>query len=215
MSREIGHPEGEAVALYCMTVAALHSDNAGEAVKWGRQAARIDPETYSSDTARGTQAALAAVLMEAGDLEEARDQCTKALAAAGESGDLRMEAYGAYVISDLDLRSGDLPGTWRQLGSAVRLAIGAAQMLTPLLSCLSVGGELCGLSGRWEEAVTVLAAERTLNRATGRPERPDTKRRLEKLLHRAAEALGPERTHAAVERGAAVSWRLLRNTCCS
>ena len=203
LSRDFGHAEGEAVALFCMTVAALHRDNVGEAVEWARQAARIDPESYSSDTARGTQAALAVVLMEAGVLEEARDQCTKALAAAREAGDVRMESYSAYLVADLDLRSGDLPGAWRQLGPAIRLAL--EQEGVPLGNCLSLGGELCALSERWEEAVTVLAARRAFHHVTGRPERLDTKRRLEKLLRRAAEALGPERTRAAEERGAAMS----------
>jgi predicted ATPase/DNA-binding CsgD family transcriptional regulator len=200
MSRDIGHAEGEVIALFCMTEAALFTEKISEAAEWARQAARIDPETYSSDTARGTQAALAVALMEAGDLQEARDQCAKALAAAREAGDLKGEAYCAYIIADLDLRSDDVPNAWLQLGPAVQLAMRGGQI--PLRSCLSVGGELCALSGRWEEAVTVLAAHHASQHFDGRP---GIRRRLDELLRRAAQELGPKRTSAAEERGTAMS----------
>ena len=98
-----------------------------------------------------------------------------------------MEAYCAYVIADLDLRSDDLPNAWRRLGPAVQLAMRGGRI--PLRSCLSVGGELCALSGRWEEAVTVLAAHHASHHFDGRP---DTRRRLDELLRRAAREAGSE-----------------------
>jgi DNA-binding CsgD family transcriptional regulator len=168
-------------------------------VEWARQASRIDPETYSGDEVRSIQLDLAVTLMEAGDTRAAREYCALALSAAQDVGDLRMEPYCVYLLADLDLRSGDLAKAWLQLESALRLTYAS------LHNCLSVGGELCAASGRWEEAVTVLAADRAFQRATGIIERPDTAKRLQEPLRQAARARGPERTRAAEERGAAMS----------
>jgi predicted ATPase/DNA-binding CsgD family transcriptional regulator len=203
LSRDTSSAGGQAWALQCMAVAALHVGNAGEAVEWARQASQIDPESYSGDEVRSIQLALAVTLMEAGDTKAAREHCVLALSAAQDVGDSGMEYYCAYLLADLALRSGDLGRAWVQLESALRVAMRTSS--TGMHNCLSVGGELCGASGDWEETVTVLAADRAFQHATGIAERSDTTQRLQEPLRRAARALGPESARAAEQRGAAMS----------
>jgi DNA-binding CsgD family transcriptional regulator/Tfp pilus assembly protein PilF len=199
LCRDASYAAAQAAALHCMVVAALRTGDAEEALEWARQASRIDPETYPGYEVRGIQLALAVALMETGDTRTAREYCALTLSSAQNVGDLRLEHYCAYLMADIDLRSGDLAKAWAQLGSALRATYPS------LHNCLSVGGELCAASGRWEEAVTVLAADRAFQRATGSTERPDTTKRLAEALRMAAQALGPERTRAAEERGTAMS----------
>ena len=204
LSREIRDPEGESRSLYSMSLSASFADRADEALKWARQAARIDPETYASEQARDIQALLAATLLDTGETAAAREQCASALAAARDAGYLRGELYSGCIMADIQLRAGDLSGAWTQLGSGLRLARAAAIQVL-LFASLSTGVELCGAAERWDEAVTLLTAVRALLHATGEVWRPSTAQRHDAVMHRAAQALGPERTRAAQDRGAAMS----------
>jgi predicted ATPase/DNA-binding CsgD family transcriptional regulator len=204
LSRGIGDPEGEAQSLYCMASSASFADKADEALEWARQAARIDPETYASDHARDIQILLAVTLLDTGETAAAREQCATALAAARDVGDWRGEMYSGWIMADIQLRSGDLAGAWTQLGSALRL-VRATAIQVLLVGCLSLGVELCGAAERWDEAVTLLTAVRALLRAAGEMWRPSIAQRHDAVLHQAAQALGPERTRTAGDRGAAMS----------
>jgi DNA-binding CsgD family transcriptional regulator len=84
----------------------------------------------------------------------------------------------------LDTRTGD----WNETGNA-----------------LDRCGLLCAATGRFAEAVTVWAAHAALMRHPETPEWPLDVRRRQGPLGQARQALGPDRTRAAEERGAAMS----------
>ena len=66
-------------------------------------------------------------------------------------------------------------------------------------------GFLCAATGRPAEAVTIWAAEAALTHQAGDPDHPAWIRLREEPLRAARQALGPDRTRAAEERGAAMS----------
>ena len=66
-------------------------------------------------------------------------------------------------------------------------------------------GFLCAATSRPAEAVTIWAAEAALTHQAGDPDWPADMRLREGPLRAARRALGPDRTHAAEERGAAMS----------
>jgi DNA-binding CsgD family transcriptional regulator len=66
-------------------------------------------------------------------------------------------------------------------------------------------GLLCAATGRCTEAVTVWAAMTALRRQEGLPDPPPDAVRRDKPLRQARHALGPARTRAAEDRGAAMS----------
>ena len=74
-----------------------------------------------------------------------------------------------------------------------------------LLDCLDGCGFLCAATGRPAEAVTIWAAKAVLLRQTGFADWPAWVRFRDQPLRAARRALGPSRTRAAEDRGAAMS----------
>jgi DNA-binding CsgD family transcriptional regulator len=74
-----------------------------------------------------------------------------------------------------------------------------------LINCLDCCGHLCAVTGRCAEAVTIWAAFAALVRAEGFTDPPADARRRDEPLRESRKALGPARTRAAEERGAAMS----------
>jgi DNA-binding CsgD family transcriptional regulator len=144
------------------------------------------------------------VLLESGDLAAARRSLADSLAWARETGNLAIQASSILLMADLDLRAGDLAGSGRHLREAIEIGLrtGLPARLLPRLDLLA---HLCAARGQWAEAVTIWAAFQARLDAEGTLDLPLHARRRQEPLRQAAQALGPDRTRAAQERGAAMS----------
>jgi DNA-binding CsgD family transcriptional regulator len=98
-------------------------------------------------------------------------------------------------------RTGDA-GTHLREGLEVAVRTGG---WAGLIDCLDSSGYLCAATGRPAEAVTIWAAYAALSRKTGYADQPERARLRDQPLRAARHALGPDRTRAAEERGAAMS----------
>ena len=104
----------------------------------------------------------------------------------------------------LDLRAGRTEDAAAHLREALQIAARTGGRLE-LLNGLDCCGYLCAATGRCAEAVTVWAAYAALLRHEGYADAPPDARRRQEPLREARQALGPARTRAAEERGAAMS----------
>jgi predicted ATPase/DNA-binding CsgD family transcriptional regulator len=204
LSRELGYPAGEVFALQCLTAAAFYADDFDEALRWAYTASAVDPETVPDEFRRGCANFLTMALIEAGDLDAARENCQAALSLARDTADLQAEAFTMRLKSELSLRAGQLAVAWSDLAAALRLAARTGDTFR-LSSCLSVGGELCAAAGKWAEAVTVWTADMVFLRDSGLTERARTVRSREESMRRAAQELDAQRTATAQQRGAAMT----------
>ena len=100
--------------------------------------------------------------------------------------------------------AGDLAGSGRHLREALEtgLKIGLSAQLVPRLDLLA---HLCAARGQRAEAVTLGAAFQAQLDAEGTLDLPLHAQRRQEALRRATRALGPDRTRAAQECGAAMS----------
>ena len=200
---ELGYPAGQARALQCLTYAAFLVDDYQHGIQLARQACRIDPASIPGDLVRESAVKLTMSLTAGGDIAGGRQSCLDTLALARESGDLNAEVSSLILVADLDRRAGQLPESWAHLREATRLALRMHDRIA-LHDCLSLGGDLCALAGRWAETVTLWAADRRFMAEIGLAPTTRTAGLREAPLREAAWALGPERMAAAQERGAAM-----------
>jgi DNA-binding CsgD family transcriptional regulator len=142
--------------------------------------------------------------LEAGDLAAAETVCAAALAQARDAGDLWNQTGMLSTMVLLDLEAGRLTDAAAHLRESLRLdtRIGKWREFCHALDCC---GLLCAATGRPAEAVTVWAA-----RAAHLPhyevrDWADDARRREGPLRQARQVLGPGRTRAAEDRGAAMN----------
>ena len=147
---------------------------------------------------------MAGALIEAGDLAAAEPACAAALARARDAGDLFTQASLLALMVTLDLEAGRLQDAAAHLREALQLATRTGNW-GELGNALDCCGLLCAATGRPAEAVTVWAARAALPRHQEIPDWPAEARRREGPLRQARQALGPDRTRAAEERGAAMS----------
>jgi DNA-binding CsgD family transcriptional regulator len=143
-------------------------------------------------------------LMGAGQTAAAQRSCAGALARAREEGALQDQADLLYDMAELDLRTGHMADAGRHLRESLRLAAQTGDRLRRI-DGLDTCGHLCAAAGRWAEAITLWAAYAAQNEDTGTPDTPQGALRRREPLQDAAQALGPARTRAAEERGAAMS----------
>jgi len=158
------------------------------------------PGRIPGELARECSLRLSLALTEAGDLAAARDSCSDAADLARTAGDLSAEAFGMLLLARLETRAGDLADARSHLGTALEFAARIGDRRRQRM-CLALGGELCAVTGRWAEAVTVWAAYLAIMRDTELIETARNVGRPQELLQSAAQALGPERMQAAHERG--------------
>jgi DNA-binding CsgD family transcriptional regulator len=107
-------------------------------------------------------------------------------------------------MADLDLRAGRIQDAAAHLREGLQAAVRTGDWFD-VLAGLWYCGLLCSMTGRDAEAVTVWAAEAVHLRHRGSMRTSVDARRLEEALGKARQALGPARTRAAEERGAAMS----------
>jgi DNA-binding CsgD family transcriptional regulator/tetratricopeptide (TPR) repeat protein len=203
MAREIGYPLGEVEVLGDMAVAALYAGDLDRAARLARQAGQI-AAGIPGLIARWCSYVLAGALFEVGELAAARTLCAAALALARDAGDLWNQTGLLSTMVMLDLEAGRLQDAAAHLREALRLdtRLGKWREFCHALDCC---GLLCAATGRPAEAVTVWAARAAHLRHDELRDWADDARRREAPLRQARQAIGPGRTRAAEDRGAAMS----------
>jgi DNA-binding CsgD family transcriptional regulator/tetratricopeptide (TPR) repeat protein len=203
VARQIGYPAGEVLALAQLSYTAHYAGGAA-AVDWARQAQRILASGELGWTMRFTGPFIIEVLLESGDLAAARRSLDDSLAWARETGDLVAQPSIMLLMADLDLRAGDLARSGRHLREAIETGLRTGP-LSRLLPRLDLLGHLCAARGQWAEAVTIWATLQARLEAEGTLDLPLHTQRRQEPLRQAVRALGPDRTRATQERGAAMS----------
>jgi predicted ATPase/DNA-binding CsgD family transcriptional regulator len=202
MDRELGYPAGQALATIGLAITASYAGDLDEAAQLARQAGQIPdiPQVF----ARICGYLLAEVLAQAGDLAAAGQAGAATLAQARDAGDLYALGAVLPVMADLDLRAGRPGDAAAHLREAAQLALQTGGWLT-LLNVLEACGYLSAATGRPADTVTAWAAGDTLAQQRGLPVHDRDARRREDALGEAGRVLGPDRTRAAEQRGAAMS----------
>jgi predicted ATPase/DNA-binding CsgD family transcriptional regulator len=203
LARETGIPGLQAMALACLSGAAWHSGDADRAIELAHEAQQI-PDEFAGSLQRGIGQIVTMVLMEVGDLPAAELACSAGLASCREVGDIANLCSNLRGMTLLDLRSGRLGDAAAHLHEQLLLATQAG-LRTGLLAGLDCCGDLCAATRRPAEAVTVWAAMSALCGQVPLPLGPGTARHRDELRQKARHLLGPARTRAAEERGAAMS----------
>ena len=203
VARELRYPAAEAVALANLSDAALGTGDQDRAVRLARQAAQIT-DGIPGWRARWVSYVLTGVLIEAGDLAAAEPVCAATWPGPGTRATCLIQGGLLALMVTLDLEAGRLQDAAAHLREALQLAT---------------------RTGNWNETGNALDSCGLLCAATGRPPRPSRcgpraprsvrhqeipdwpldARRREGPLRQARQALGPDRTRAAEERGAAMS----------
>jgi predicted ATPase/DNA-binding CsgD family transcriptional regulator len=200
---EIAYPLGQVLALGGLAIAATYAGDLDGAVRLARQAGQITTGIPGS-IARWCGYVLTYALIEAGDLAAAEAACAAALAQARDTGDLQHQAILLSRVVILDLEAGHLQDAAAHLREAIQVNTRTGKW-AEFGNTLDCCGLLCAATGRPAEAVTVWAAHAALTRHQEAEDTPDELRRREGPLRRARQALGPGRTRAAEERGAAMT----------
>jgi predicted ATPase/DNA-binding CsgD family transcriptional regulator len=203
MAREIGYRAGEINALAALSGAARSSGDLDGAVQLARQAAQITvgvPGVF----VRWCSSYLTGALIGVGDLAGADEVCAAGLARSRNAGDVVNQWSLLPDMVFLDVHAGRLGDAAAHLREELQLAVRTGGW-SGLINCLHSCGFLCAATGRPAEAVTIWAANDALNRQTGGAEEPEWVRQRGRPLRAARQALGPDRTRAAEERGAAMS----------
>ena len=203
LARQIGDPVGEMLALAALSFDAHYAGDHDEAVRLARQAGQITAGIPGS-LVRTCSWVLTIVLGGAGDLAEAGRAGATCLARARDAGDLWNQAILLPRIVDLDLRAGRTGDAAAHLREGLHLAVRTGNWFE-LRTGLSQCGDLCAATRRAAEALTLWAACAAVDRHQGLTDPPWFEVRREEQLHKARLALGPGRTRAAEERGAAMS----------
>jgi DNA-binding CsgD family transcriptional regulator/tetratricopeptide (TPR) repeat protein len=202
LAREIGDRAVEALVLNFLTLIAL--DETGDpdgALRLARQAQQVTAD-IPGWIARVSANMLTAALIEAGDLAAAERSCAAWLSPARDADDRVSLARLLIRMAALGLRSGRTKDAASHLREAVQIATPIGQAV--LLACLDCCGYLCAATGRAAEAITLWAAYEALARHEGFTDSSLEVRSRNEPLARARHALGPARTRAAEDRGAAM-----------
>ena len=205
MAEEVNDPEGQALALEALAIATSYAGDPDGAVRFARQAGQI-PADLSGQLARAGEYLLATTLIEVGDTTAAEDVAVAALARAQDAGDQWNLAHLLNAMADLDLRAGRADDAARHLREALQVSLRTGNWFEAG-NILDRCGYLCAATGRPAEAVTLLAASDTLERArqSGVTETMPWVVRRREALREARQLLGTDAARAAVERGAAMS----------
>jgi predicted ATPase/DNA-binding CsgD family transcriptional regulator len=203
VAREIDYRDGEVLALGTLSFIALSSDNLDGAVQLARQAAQITAGVRGRSV-RWCSYVLTGALIAAGDLAAADHACAEGLARSREADDLFSRLGLLPNMAILDVHAGRLGAAAAHLREELQLGVRTGGWLE-VSNSLDGCGFLCAATARPAEAVTIWAAEATLTHEAGDPDWPAWIRLREEPLRAARQALGPDRTRAAEERGTAMS----------
>ena len=203
LAREVSLPGLEAMALACLSVATWHDGDRDGALQLAHQAQQV-PGEIAGALRRGLSQIVMMVLMEAGDLAAAEQACTAGLASCREVGDLTSLSTHLWLMTILDLRASRSTDATAHLRELLQIAMqsGLRPMLLVGLDCC---GHLCAATRRPAEAVTVWAAVSGLADPWLLSRGSRNLGGREEHLRKARRLLGPARTRAAQERGAAMT----------
>jgi predicted ATPase/DNA-binding CsgD family transcriptional regulator len=204
LARKIGHPAGEALAWQALSAGANFTGNLADAVACARQAQRIDPATLPGWIARLSNDHLMLALLTSGDVSAAWQRCTNGLVLAQQAGDLVSQTYCLGHLAYMDWLAGRIPQGWAHLRESTQIATRVGHPAA-IHNCEDLGAHLCAATQRWAEAVTLWAALDTHNKDGGFIDPPQDADRRQAPLRKARQALGPGRTRAAEQRGAAMT----------
>jgi predicted ATPase/DNA-binding CsgD family transcriptional regulator/transcriptional regulator with XRE-family HTH domain len=203
VAREVGYPMGEVLALGPLGFGLVQLGDLDAALTAARQVIQITAGVPDLAARFGTYN-LTGVLVQAGDLAAAEPVCAAALAGARHVGDLTNQGGLLLWMVILDLEAGRLQDAAVHLQESLQLCTRTgcwADLYDDLDRC----GLLCAATGRYAEAITVWAAMTAIGRQEKILDPPSDARRRDKPLRQARRALGPARTRAAEDRGAAMS----------
>jgi predicted ATPase/DNA-binding CsgD family transcriptional regulator len=203
LARQARYPGAEAMALACLSGAAWYSGDRDGAIQLAHQAQQVQGEIPGA-LYRALRQIVTMVLTEAGDLAAAEQVCTAGLTSCRDVGDLGNLGYQLWNRAILDLRTGRIEDATAHVHEQLQLAVQTGLRLG-LLAGLDCCGYLCAATERQAEAVTVWAAMSALAGPWPLPHGPANPGEREGLLEKARQVLGPGRTRAAEERGAAMS----------
>jgi len=204
LARKIGHPAGEALAWQALSMGAYYAGNLADAVACARQAQPIDPAGLPGWIARLSNDHLMVALLASGDVSAAWQRCADGLALARQAGDLVSQAYCLGQMAYMDWLAGRIPDGWAHLRESTQIATRVGHPLA-ILNCEDVGAHLCATTQRWAEAITLWAALDAHTNEGGFIDVPQDVDRRQAPLRKARQALGPARTRAAKQRGAAMT----------
>ena len=202
LAREVGYPVGELVALGALSFAASRGGDHHAAVQLARHAEQV-PADVPGSIARMCSYILTGVLIAAGDLAAAERVCAAALAQTQDIGDLWSQSGLLPQMTFLDVQAGRVEDATTHLREALQIAVrtGSGELIVGLDCC----GHLCAATGRCADAVTVWAAMAALMRLRRHTDSCADAHRRDRPLSEARQALGPDRSRAAEERGTAMS----------
>jgi DNA-binding CsgD family transcriptional regulator/Flp pilus assembly protein TadD len=200
LAQQVDYPPGEARALLNLSIAAQYAGEEEKALDWARQATRLDQRAIPGRLARQCNHNLADILVDVGDLAVAEDICVTELDRARQAGDLISQSFCLDMLADLDQRSGRIPEAAQHLREALEISTRIGNRLRQI-DCLDNCGHLCTATRRWADAVTMWAAYIACLKEIGMTDLPAAAGRRREPLHAAGQALGPDRTRAAEQRG--------------
>jgi DNA-binding CsgD family transcriptional regulator len=204
LARKIGHPAGEAVAWQALSMGAYYAGDLADAVACARQAQRIDPAGLPGWIARLSNDHLMVALLASGDVSSAWQRCADGLVLARHAGDLVSQTYCLGHLAYMDWLAGRIPEGWAHLRESTQIAARVGHPLA-ILNCEDLGGHLCAAGRRWAEAITLWAALDAHTQNGGFIDVPQDVDRRQAPRRKARKALGPARTRAAEQRGAAMT----------
>ena len=204
LARAIGYPAGEALALANLSLGACYAGDLQNALALAWQARQVDPMTIPGRTARWCTEVAALVQLEAGEAASARDSCVEGLSRARQAGDLAGQLLCSLTMARLEVQACRLTQARAHLREALEIGTRTGSHVD-LADCLDCCGHLCAAAQRWAEAVTIWAAYAELAQAGALPKPSAAARRRREPLHTARQAIGPGRTRAAEQRGAAMT----------
>jgi predicted ATPase/DNA-binding CsgD family transcriptional regulator len=200
IAQEIAYLAGEARALMSLSFMAQYTGGDEDALRWARQATQIDPEAVPGRLVRQINNSMADALISAGDLASAERSAVAELGRARQAGDLLSQSFCLDMLAELDQRAGRIPESADHLREAIEISVRIDNGLR-LTDCFNSCGHLCAATQRWADAVTMWAAYASSLKRLGLADLPDAEERRREPMRKAEQALGPDRTRAAQERG--------------
>ena len=206
LARETGDRPAEVLALVLSAIVALEAGDSGGGEELARQARQVTAD-IPGWMARASGSILTEALIGVGDLAAAERSCAATLALARDAGDLGALPRLLVRMATVDLRAGriEAAASRRCAGEALQIAP-QSNGQTAVYACLDCCGYLCAAAGRAAEAATVWAALDALVRHAGWSiDAAEERDLLDERLAQVRHTLGPARTQAAEDRGAAMS----------
>jgi predicted ATPase/DNA-binding CsgD family transcriptional regulator len=203
LARETGDPATEVLVLVLSAIVAMEAGDSGGGMQLARQADQVTAD-IPGWIARASGSILTEALIGVGDLAAAERSGAATLALARDAGDLGALPRLLTRMATVNLQAGRIPRAASCLREALQLAP-QTNGETAVLACLDCCGYLCAAAGRAAEAATVWAALDVLVRHQGFIDAAEARVLLDERLARVRQVLGPARTRAAEERGAAMS----------